>query len=235
MQHEKKPSKWKQMIKSRGYYIVLFLCLIAVGTSGYLYYRGSNSEKPAAQPSTTQESTSPTGGKAASTAPASKPTESTGTKDAFSDDTVPAIAPKQEDDSALAVSAPIDGETVQAYAMDHLAYNETTRDWRTHAGVDIAGELGAPVHAAAKGVVYAVYDDDAMGKTVVVNHANGYSTYYSNLAEDVNVSVGDTVDADTVLGVVGDTATVEVAAQPHLHFAVYQDTKVVDPSQFLAE
>lgn len=235
MQHEKKPSKFKQVMKSRGYYIVLFLCLIAVGTSGYLYYRNSDTTKPTddtknPSQSATEATTAAPGGQ-------KNPPATSGAKDAISDDTVQTGDSKQSgtDVQTLQVFAPMDGETVRDYAMDHLAYNETTKDWRTHAGIDIAGNLGDPVCAAADGVVYAVYDDDLLGKTVVINHANDYRTYYSNLAEDVKVNAGDTVTAKTVLGSVGDTAIVEVSAEPHLHFAVYCGTDIVDPLQFLAQ
>lgn len=235
MQHDKKPSKFKQVMKSRGYYIVLFLCFIAVGTSGYLYYR--NSDNTTSQ--TAVQKPSETAGESGTTTPSSetKQPATSGAKDAISDDTVQAADAQQEEpeEKAMQVSAPLDGQTVQGYAMDHLAYNETTKDWRTHAGIDIAGNLGDEVHAAADGVVYAVYDDDLLGKTVVINHASDYRTYYSNLAEDVKVTAGDTVTTQTVLGTVGDTAIVEVSTQPHLHFAVYCDSNIVDPLQFLAQ
>lgn len=233
MQHDKKSSKWKQVMKSRGYYIVLFLCLIAVGTSGYLYYRNSDNTKPAAEQKPS-ESTQESG---ETVTPGNKETqpETSGAKDAISDDTVAADSQQDVESQVMQVSAPLEGETLQGYAMDHLSYNETTRDWRTHAGIDIAGNLGDNVRAAADGVVYAVYDDDLLGKTVVINHANDYRTYYSNLAEDVKVSVGDTVTTQTVIGTVGDTAIVEVSTQPHLHFAVYCDSSIVDPLQFLAQ
>lgn len=40
-------------------------------------------------------------------------------------------------------------ETAAAYAMDRLAYNETTRDWRVHNGVDLTATAGTEVKAAA--------------------------------------------------------------------------------------
>lgn len=117
--------------------------------------------------------------------------------------------------------------------MDALAYNATTQDWRTHEGMDIAAAAGTEVSAAQAGTVSAVYDDDAYGTTVVIDHGNGYESHYASLNTETAVAVGDVVEAGDVLGTVGDTATVELAQESHLHFAVYQDGQPVNPEQFL--
>ena len=70
--------------------------------------------------------------------------------------------------------------------------------------------------------------------TVVLRHTDGYTTHYSNLDEAIAVKVGDTVEAGTVLGTVGQTACIETAAQPHLHFAVFRNNVPVDPEDFFA-
>lgn len=230
MQHEKKPSKFKQVMKSRGYYIVLFLCLIAVGTSGYLYYR--NSDKTSTSDSATEQTQgqslkSPVAASAETEQP-SEPTQPSA-QDVISGDAVPA-----EQEAALSVCAPVSGETLRPYAMDSLSYNQTTQDWRVHKGVDLQGELGQSVCAAADGVVYAVYDDDLLGKTVVLNHTGGYTTYYSNLGEEVAVAVGDTVHAGDAIGTIGSSAMVELSEQPHLHFAVSCNAASIDPEEFLS-
>ena len=102
-----------------------------------------------------------------------------------------------------------------------------------HSGIDIAAEAGEQVHAAASGVVFAVYDDPSMGKTVVLRHTGDYRTYYANLADEVAVKVGDKVTSGEVLGTVGKSAMVEIAQQPHLHFAVYCGSDAVDPVELL--
>lgn len=223
--------KWKkskQFLKSRGYYIALFLCLIAVGTSGLLYYRR---QQPPAKPSESGSVADPSEPSSAAPSP-SQPTAVRPNQPALSNNAVD--APQQQTPAEpLKVMAPLQGQMLQGYAVDALAYNETTKDWRTHAGIDIAAPAGTEVCAAADGVVYAVYDDESLGRTVVVRHTGNYTTYYSNLAEDVRVSAGDTVDAGAILGVIGDTALTEVAAEPHLHFAVVHNDKDMDPAEFL--
>ena len=137
-------------------------------------------------------------------------------------------------EAELLICRPAEGAVVQSYSMDRLAYNGTTRDWRTHAGMDIAAPAGSEVRAAAEGTVAAVYEDELLGQTVAVEHPGGWVTHYANLAEEVQVSAGDRVEAGQVLGTVGRTALAEIGSEPHLHFAVYRNNVPQDPEAFLA-
>ena len=209
----------------KGYYIALILCATAIGISGYLYYRNVNET-----PSTQVDNTTPSLA-----------------VDMTDDANVPAIAtqpsdtavtdPSEPDTTAqtgsFRTAAPVDGETVAGYAMDCLSYNETTRDWRVHNGVDIAAEEGTPVLAAADGVVYTVYEDETMGTTVVIRHDEGYTTKYACLAEEVAVTAGDEILLGQQIGSVGTTALLESALGPHVHFSVTCDNEAVDPAEFL--
>ena len=131
--------------------------------------------------------------------------------------------------------SPLQGQTVVSYAMDCLAYNPTTRDWRVHNGVDIAAEAGTKVCAAAAGEVYTVYKDDTMGYTVVISHSGGYKTCYASLSEDVAVKVGDKVTAGQTIGTVGNSALLETAIGDHVHFSVTCEGEPVDPAEFLGQ
>ena len=131
------------------------------------------------------------------------------------------------------IGRPVSGETVTDHAMDCLSYNETTRDWRTHNGIDIAAEAGTQVCAAAAGTVYTVYTDDTMGTTVVIRHDGGYVTQYASLGEDVSVAPGDTVEMGDAIGVVANSALVESALGDHLHFSVTHNDEPMDPMDFL--
>jgi murein DD-endopeptidase MepM/ murein hydrolase activator NlpD len=117
--------------------------------------------------------------------------------------------------------------------MECLSYNQTTRDWRVHGGVDLAAEAGTEVKAAADGEVYTVYEDDSMGTTVVIQHQGGYTTHYASLAEDVRVKAGDQVTLGQTIGTVGSTALMESALGDHVCFRVTCDGDVVDPAEFL--
>ena len=128
---------------------------------------------------------------------------------------------------------PVGGETIAAYAMDCLSYNETTRDWRVHNGIDLAAEEGAPVVAAADGTVISVREDDSLVTTVVLRHTGGYETTYQNLEESVPVQLGDKVVLGQTIGSVGATALTESAIGPHVHFSVAYQDMPMDPADFL--
>ena len=130
---------------------------------------------------------------------------------------------------------PVSGETVLEYAMDCLCYNPTTRDWRVHNGIDIAAAEGTEVVAAADGEVYAVFEDELLGTTVVIRHENNYTTRYSSLHSETRVTPGQTVTSGQVIGLVGKTAMMEYAIGDHVHFSVSLDGEAVNPEEFLAQ
>ena len=206
--------------RGKGYYIALILCAAVIGISGYVYY--SDTEEVSLQdPGTPVVATDP-----ATTDPTSATASST--------ESTQATQSTQPSAGKLSTCAPVDGTTVAEYAMEVLSYNETTRDWRVHNGVDIAAEAGTSVCAAAAGEVYTVYDDGEMGTTVVIRHDGGYTTKYASLDADVTVSAGDTVEMGQTIGCVGSTALMETALGDHVHFSVTKDDEPMDPAEFLA-
>ena len=214
-------------INGKGYYIALILCAAAIGITGYLYTRNVDQETVVLQetleedvivgPVATEENvpviaTEPA---AETTVPSTKATES---------------APKK----TLKTTAPVSGQEIHGYSMEALSYNETTRDWRVHNGVDFAAEEGTQVCAAADGTVYTVYEDDSLGYTVVIRHEGGYTTRYSSLSQETCVQAGDTVTMGQTIGYVGSTALVETTMGSHLHFSVTCQDEPMDPAQFLS-
>ena len=198
----------------KGYYIALVLCAAAIGITSYVYSSGREDDavQTANTPlAITEAAELPTVGTAA-TAPAETAAPTAG---------------------RLATQPPVQGEVLSGYAMEVLSYNQTTRDWRVHNGVDFAAAAGTAVTAAADGEVYTVYEDDQMGMTVVIRHEGGYTTRYSSLGADVAVSAGQPVSMGQTIGTVGTSALMENALGDHVHFAVTKDDEPVDPMEFL--
>ena len=208
-----------RFFSGKGYYIALILCAAAIGISGYVYYNSTADAEP--DPGLDTPVIATDAGQVSVNKPA-KPTESTQPTDAAA----PTVG-------KMTTCAPVEGEVLAEYAMECLAYNQTTRDWRVHNGVDIAAEAGTKVVAAADGQVYTVYEDDQMGHTVVIRHDNGYVTKYSSLSGDIKVTPGETVTMGQTIGTVGSTALMETALGDHVHFSVTCDGEAVDPAEFI--
>lgn len=208
-----------------GYYIALGLCAVLIAVSVFLYE---------SEPGDPLEN-DPDQNVGATLPGEDLPVIATKPGDAPSDteDTEPTTEPTVSRQEALKTAYPLEGQTVAAYAMDALAYNQTTRDWRTHDGLDLGAEAGTPVCAAAEGTVYTVFEDDTMGTTVIIRHRDGYVTEYSSLAQEVSVTPGEQVAMGQTIGTVGTTALLETALGTHVHFSVTREGVPMDPVEFL--
>lgn len=209
----------------KGYYIALVLCAAAIGITSYVT-RPSKDKQPDTPPLLQAESAE------TASSQQTQALEALATE-APEESTVPSSAPQQTQPEKLRTAPPLSGSVTTLYAMDSLSYNETTRDWRVHNGVDYPGELGDPVSAAADGTVISVREDDSLGTTVVLRHTGGYETTYQNLEESVPVQLGDKVVLGQTIGSVGATALTESAIGPHVHFSVAYQDMPMDPADFL--
>ncbi|MDD4688141.1 MAG: M23 family metallopeptidase [Eubacteriales bacterium] len=143
------------------------------------------------------------------------------------EDAEPITAPASAKDIKFAL--PLNGTIIQDYSADKLLYNKTLRDWRTHTALDIQGDVGAVVKAAAAGTVEKIYDDPLYGPTLILRHSDIMVTKYSSLQPNLPVSVGNFVEAGAPIGNVGVTATAESGDGAHLHFEVLENDKSINP------
>lgn len=145
-------------------------------------------------------------------------------------------APTGTEPAPLVLVAPTaGGKLLKSHATDVLVWSPTMNDYRTHAGVDISGELGAPVFAVADGTVESVFTDPFMGVCIRIDHGDGIKSCYRNLADVIPESMvaGKTVKAGDVIGAIGETAVEEIAEDVHLHFELTQNDVYLDPADYL--
>lgn len=98
-----------------------------------------------------------------------------------------------------------------------------------HGGVDFAGKLGSDIVSVAAGVVTWASRRYGYGNLVEINHGNGYVTRYGH-AQEILVTVGETVKKGDVLALMGSTGR---STGPHVHFEVILNGKTVDPIKFI--
>ncbi|MSO98719.1 MAG: M23 family metallopeptidase [Rhodospirillaceae bacterium] len=100
-----------------------------------------------------------------------------------------------------------------------------------HVGLDIAGPVGTPIHAAADGIVSLAKADMVLtGQSVVIEHGFGLDTVYIHMSA-IRVSDGQRVKQGDVIGAIGQSGR---ANGPHLHFGVTWFNTRLDPETVLA-
>lgn len=101
---------------------------------------------------------------------------------------------------------------------------------KKHTGMDIGNAgFGAPVIAAADGVVSMASYYGGYGNCVMINHGNGVSTLYGH-GQKILTTVGTTVKKGDLIMEVGSTGN---STGPHLHFEVRINGTPVDPKPYL--
>ncbi|WP_320052213.1 M23 family metallopeptidase [uncultured Acetobacteroides sp.] len=99
---------------------------------------------------------------------------------------------------------------------------------KPHDGVDFASPAGSPVLAAADGVVAKTDSRRSSGNSILINHTNGYSTFYAHLGK-IGVRNGQRIKKGMVIGTVGSSG---MSVAPHLHYEVLKNNRPVNPVHF---
>lgn len=131
------------------------------------------------------------------------------------------------------MSWPVDGDVVMGYSVDKTIYDSTLDQYRTNDSISIKGNEGTEVMAAAAGTVEEIKDSPEMGKTVVIDHGNGWKTTYGQLQDDINVKVNDVVTKGDSIGEVNKPTKYSVNLGEHVDFKVTKDGQSVNPEKIL--
>lgn len=243
---EKKENTLILFLRNNGFYLVLVLCLLAIG-SGIVLLTVPNEKEQKTIEAVPTEAAAPVGqsndqrlgdikivpDRTKPTATPYYPPLNTAVPTAVPT-AEPTPAPTAKPASTVQkASAPVTGEIIFGFAVDKLIYSVTLDQWMTHPAVDIAAQEGTTVKAVLSGTVSKVTEDDALGFLVRIKHSNGRETTYANLGSDVRLHEGDKVNAGDVIGTVGTSAISECSLAPHLHFAYTIDGKAVDPAKYV--
>ena len=242
-----KPSRsaLRQFSKSKGFYIVLAVCAIAVGTAAITAVQTSQEQPKESEMIVSQNSpnqleiqseTSQNEQENDSQLPSNTVDATPDVETPQPDNSAVLVdQPVSDDDSeAVEVTAsafvkPVSGEITKPFSVDTPLFSNTMNDWRVHTGVDIAATTGTQVRALTAGVVEDTFYDEAMGYTVVIRHADSLVSTYSNLQSAIPVEKGQNIDSGDVIGGVGESAAYECADKAHVHLEVTKDGTPIDP------
>ena len=230
---------------------VIGLCLVAIVVISIFTVASKREEKPVTDSKVNSEQTSDTLGavadmpKSDTQKPESSGTQVKDTEAALTSDKSTKESESAKNDNTKknetvkqtvveekeTFDLPVNGTVTKQFAIDTPVFSVTMNDYRAHTGIDIACEEGSAVGAAASGVIKEVVNDPMMGTTVTIEHADGICSSYMNLNENLpdDITVGSVVEKDQLIGAVGNSAIIEIASEPHIHFEMTVSGAYVDP------
>ena len=237
---ENKESTFNKVLKKvegKGFYIILGLCVLAIGVSGYvLFFTDTVEDIPIDSTIDIDSVFDPdTGDSPVVNAPdEDNQTDNTGTFPGTTFDPDITNDPTMSDPNDQPVVqlpnavAPTAGDVIREFSGDQLVYDITMEDWRTHNGTDYSCTQGDTIFCVRDGTVTDVFEDGLMGWSVSVKHADGIISTYSGLSSVAVVKKGDTLKMGDAVGTAGGTAIAESNQPYHIHVSITKDGKYID-------
>ncbi len=114
--------------------------------------------------------------------------------------------------------------------LGSISYRVTTGFATWHPGVDMAADYGTPIHASETGVVvFAGWHRDGYGELIILDHGDGWTTYYGHLSARF-VGCGDQVGKGQLIGQMGMSGN---ATGIHLHFEIRDADSPLNPYDYI--
>ena len=99
-----------------------------------------------------------------------------------------------------------------------------------HKGLDIKGNYGELIKTTANGYVKFAARRGGYGNCIIIDHGNGFETYYGHLSK-ISVKKGQKVIAGDIIGKIGSTGR---STGPHLHYEIHRNGKILNPKSYLS-
>ena len=129
---------------------------------------------------------------------------------------------------------PVDGQVIMNYSMDKTVYFSTLDQFKYNPALIISGAEGDQVIAGAAGIVKSIDVTAQTGTTVNLDLGNGYELLIGQLKE-VPLNVGDTVEANTVVGYVSKPTKYYSLEGCNVYYAMKKDGQPVNPTDYMGE
>ena len=214
-------NRFLNFMRKNAVYLILTLCILAIGTSVALMLVNRQSQLDA------------------SPNPDSPSIESPDVPSDSPDDTPSDIVDKPDDTPATPVDTPVvfvmpvENPTTVGEYSESMVWNSTLGRFSAHLAIDFFANEGTDVLCVYDGVVKSVDSSLLKGTTIVIDHGDGLETVYNSLADGEGVFVGQSVSQGSKLGSVSVTNRQEAGDGAHLHFEVRENGVNVDPSKYL--
>ena len=209
--------KVKDFLKREGFYVILFLCvcLVAIvttisykqqkdtGTKEELTSESSQEISLDTEDSNVQSSEMQNAERVQKGTEEDKDKDNKKTSESNKDETAVSTTMQK-----VSFSKPLEGKLLRGYTYPKPV--KTTEDTqRTIRGIDIEASIGTEVKSAEEGIIESASNNGVEdGVTVVIAHADGIKTKYSNLDSNLLVNVGEKVLKGSVIGLVGETSKI---------------------------
>ena len=195
-------------------YIVLFLCILAVGASIALILISEN------EPLKVEETIA-------------NETPIDNTDDNGEKEPEPTGNPEVPTVKTVSFILPVENYTTVCLYTDALAFNQSLNRYSSHKAIDFMGEEGTKVFCVYDGVIKSVENSLLTGVTVTIDHGDGLYTVYNSVLDGENLTVGQSVKQGDVIGVISTTNRQEYKDGAHLHFETIENGVSINPEKYL--
>ncbi len=228
---EKTQNKFLSFVKRNAFYLILALCIVAVGVSLLLVLTGGESnlgdqagiENPVDEP-TNNPNDNP------SDTPVDTPNDNPSDTPVDTPNDNPSDTPVVK---PMTFIMPVESVSSIVEYSEQMVFNSTLKRYSTHMAIDFITAEGTKVLAVADGVIKDVQTSILKGTSVTIDHGNGLLSTYNSLLDGESVTVGQTVKQGDVIGLVSSTNRQEADKGAHLHFEVSENGEIINPEKYL--
>ena len=103
---------------------------------------------------------------------------------------------------------------------------------KNHRGIDINGSIGTKVYSPMEGIVIYAGFDKKFGNSIIISHDNGCITKYMHNKSNL-VKSGERIDIKKPIAEMGNSGSSVKNEGIHLHFELWKDGKVINPSGYI--
>lgn len=218
---KEKTNKALTFLRRNALYIVLALCIVAVGLSIALM---TTSEK---------ENFGNIDDVPTITDPNNKEPTENNPSDSPSGPSVDNPPVEEPVDIPVEFIMPVSNPTSISEYSEQMVFNSTLNRYSAHKAIDFFAPEGTDVLAVFDGTILSVENTLLTGTTIVVDHGDGLKTVYNSLEDGELVTVGQQVKKGDVIGKVSLSNKQEYKAGAHLHFEVLENNELIDPVKYL--